>query len=149
MYCCSLQVSSHPCRLRLNRRFIVVEGISQNLGDIPPLDQIIQLKEKFKYRLVLDESLSFGVLGATGRGAAEHFGIKPEQVEIVAASMGQCSSCLQVVTLAHVLPQCLCRAGSGFAVPMLLCRANLILPYMICSRLSAVSTACSLFAGEQ
>ncbi|KAA6414371.1 MAG: serine palmitoyltransferase 1, partial [Trebouxia sp. A1-2] len=75
-------------KLRLNRRFIVVEGISQNLGDIAPLDQIFKLKEKFKYRLVLDESLSFGVLGATGRGAAEHFGLMPGQVEIVAASMG-------------------------------------------------------------
>ena len=93
MLICSLQlradsIGGSPCRLRLNRRFIVVEGISQNLGDIPPLQQIIQLKEKFKYRLVLDESLSFGVLGATGRGAAEHFGLKPGQVEIVAASMG-------------------------------------------------------------
>ncbi|KAL0025965.1 hypothetical protein WJX77_008574 [Trebouxia sp. C0004] len=75
-------------KLRLNRRFIVVEGISQNLGDIAPLDQIFKLKEKFKYRLVLDESLSFGVLGPTGRGAAEHFGLMPGQVEIVAASMG-------------------------------------------------------------
>lgn len=78
-----------PCRLRLNRRFIVVEGISQNLGDIAPLDQIYKLKEKFKYRLVLDESLSFGVLGATGKGAAEHFGLRSGQVEIVAASMGE------------------------------------------------------------
>lgn len=86
-----IQLGPHLCRLRLNRRFIVVEGISQNLGDIPPLQKIIQLKEKFKYRLVLDESLSFGVLGATGRGAAEHFSLKPGQVEIVAASMGQCS----------------------------------------------------------
>ena len=77
------------CRLRLNRRFIVVEGISQNWGDIAPLDEIFKLKEKFKYRLVLDESLSFGVLGATGRGAAEHFGLLPGQVEIVAASMGK------------------------------------------------------------
>lgn len=75
-------------KLRLNRRFIVVEGISQNLGDVAPLDEIFKLKERFKYRLVLDESLSFGVLGKTGRGAAEHFGLMPGQVEIVAASMG-------------------------------------------------------------
>lgn len=82
------QLALLTCRLRLNRRFIVVEGISHNLGDIAPLDQIFNLKEKFKYRLVLDESLSFGVLGATGRGAAEKFGLRPGQVEIVAASMG-------------------------------------------------------------
>ncbi len=70
----------------------MVEGISQNLGDLAPLDQIFKLKEKYKYRLVLDESLSFGVLGATGRGAAEHFGLMPGQVEIVAASMGRHTS---------------------------------------------------------
>lgn len=70
----------------------MVEGISQNRGDLAPLDQIFKLKEKFKYRLVLDESLSFGVLGATGRGAAEHFGLMPGQVEIVAASMGRHTS---------------------------------------------------------
>lgn len=86
----SCQLTKLNCRLRLNRRFIVVEGISQNLGDIAPLDQIFKLKERFKYRLVLDESLSFGVLGDTGRGAAEHFGLKPGQIEIVAASMGKC-----------------------------------------------------------
>ena len=84
------QLTKLNCRLRLNRRFIVVEGISQNLGDIAPLDKIFELKEQFKYRLVLDESLSFGVLGGTGRGAAEHFGLEPGQVEIVAASMGKC-----------------------------------------------------------
>lgn len=75
-------------KLRLNRRFIVVEGISHNLGDIAPLDEIKELKNKYKYRLLVDESLSFGVLGQSGRGAAEHFDLKPSDVEIAAASMG-------------------------------------------------------------
>lgn len=66
-----------------------MEGISENRGDIAPLDQIYELKTKYKYRLVLDESLSLGVLGKTGRGAAEHFGLLPRQIEMVAASMGE------------------------------------------------------------
>lgn len=66
-----------------------MEGISENRGDITPLDKIYKLKEKYKYRLVLDESLSLGVLGKTGRGAAEHFGIQPGHIELVAASMGK------------------------------------------------------------
>ncbi len=33
-----------------------------------------------RYRLVVEESYSFGVLGPNGRGAAEHFGLKAEQV---------------------------------------------------------------------
>lgn len=57
-------------------RFILVEGIYRNCGDIAPLDEIVELKHKFNYRLVVDESHSFGVLGKTGRGAMEHFGKK-------------------------------------------------------------------------
>eukprot|EP00980_Cylindrotheca_fusiformis_P014791 scaffold4026_cov117-Cylindrotheca_fusiformis.AAC.26 len=55
------------------RRFIVVEGLYKNLGTIAPLDKIVDLKNKYNYRLILDESFSFGTLGKTGRGALEHF----------------------------------------------------------------------------
>ena len=55
------------------RRFIVVEGLYKNLGTIAPLDKIVELKKKYNYRLILDESFSFGCLGKTGRGALEHF----------------------------------------------------------------------------
>jgi hypothetical protein len=44
--------------------------------------------QKYKYRLVVDESLSLGVLGKQGRGAAEHFGYTPEEVEIIGGSLG-------------------------------------------------------------
>lgn len=75
-------------RKPLNRRFIVVEGIYANSGDLAPLNALMPLKEKYRYRLVVDESLAVGVLGARGRGAAEHFGLPPEAVEIVGGSMG-------------------------------------------------------------
>jgi len=35
----------------------------------------IELKFKYKVRIFLEESMSFGVLGKTGRGITEHFGI--------------------------------------------------------------------------
>ncbi len=44
--------------------------------------------QRYRYRLVVDESLALGVLGARGRGAAEHFGCAPDDVEIVGGSMG-------------------------------------------------------------
>ena len=70
------------------RRFIVVEGIYKNYGSVCPLDELIQLKEEFCYRLVLDESFSFGAMGKTGRGALEHFGLKPMQhAEIITISL--------------------------------------------------------------
>lgn len=69
------------------RRFIVVEGIYRNTGDICFLPNILALKERFRYRLILDESLSFGTMGATGRGITEHFGVKVTDVEILVVAM--------------------------------------------------------------
>jgi len=53
------------------RRFIICEGLYKNTGLIAPLDDIVAMKHKFHYRLILDESFSFGTLGATGRGSLE------------------------------------------------------------------------------
>mmetsp|Transcript_14877 Transcript_14877/g.22376 ORF Transcript_14877/g.22376 Transcript_14877/m.22376 type:complete len:515 (+) Transcript_14877:34-1578(+) len=69
------------------RRFIVTEGLFQQTGDICPLPTIMQLKEEFFYRLILDESLSFGVMGATGRGVTEHFNIDVKDVEIITVAV--------------------------------------------------------------
>lgn len=60
---------------KLNRRFIVIEGLYQNYGDIALLPTIMELKEKYKYRLIMDDSFGIGVLGKMGRGTCEHFGI--------------------------------------------------------------------------
>lgn len=69
------------------RRFIVVEGLYRNCGDVCPLPELLRLKEKHCYRLMLDESYSFGTIGATGRGITEHFGIDIKRVEIMTVSM--------------------------------------------------------------
>ncbi len=47
------------------------------------------MPQKYKYRLIVDESLSLGVLGEHGRGACEHFGYAPTDVEFVGASLGE------------------------------------------------------------
>ena len=69
------------------RRFIVLEGMYRNTGDLCPLPAILALKEKFFYRLILDESLSFGTIGKTGRGVTEHYGVKVTDVEIILLAM--------------------------------------------------------------
>ena len=53
------------------RRFIVVEGLYKNLGSICRLEEIVALKHKYHYRLILDESFSFGTLGKSGKGVLE------------------------------------------------------------------------------
>jgi len=70
------------------RRFIVVEALYKNYGTVCPLDELVKLKEEFCYRVMLDESYSFGTMGSTGRGLLEHHGLKPMQhVEIITISL--------------------------------------------------------------
>lgn len=70
------------------RRYIVVEAVYQNSGQIAPLDAIIRLKEKYRFRVLLDESNSFGVLGKSGRGLTELYGVPVEKIDIITAAMG-------------------------------------------------------------
>ncbi|KAG4953553.1 hypothetical protein AAZX31_14G082200 [Glycine max] len=70
------------------RRYIVVEAVYQNSGQIAPLDEIIKLKEKYRFRVLLDESNSLGVLGSSGRGLTEHCGVPVEKIDIITAAMG-------------------------------------------------------------
>lgn len=85
------KIESDDKRLRRDaskqRRFIVVEGVYRNTGDICPLKEILALKKKYCYRLIMDESLSFGTMGKTGKGLTEHFGIDISEIEIVTVAM--------------------------------------------------------------
>jgi len=72
---------------KITRRFIVTEAIFYNTGELCNLEKIIELKYKYKYRLILDESLSFGILGKTGRGITEHLGIPVDNIEMIVGSM--------------------------------------------------------------
>ncbi|KAJ3070710.1 serine palmitoyltransferase component [Podochytrium sp. JEL0797] len=71
----------------LTRRFIITEGVFAAYGDMCNLPAIMALKEKYKYRLILEDSLGFGCIGQTGRGTPEHYGIAPADVDIYVASM--------------------------------------------------------------
>ncbi|KAJ7540676.1 hypothetical protein O6H91_10G026200 [Diphasiastrum complanatum] len=75
-------------RKALNRRFIVVEAIYQNSGLMAPLDEIVRLKEKYRFRIFVDESNSIGIFGKNGRGLFEHLNIPVEKIDIIIAAMG-------------------------------------------------------------
>jgi hypothetical protein len=72
----------------LTRRFIIVEAVYANYGDLAKLDEIFKLKEKYCWRLMVEESYSVGVLGTTGRGVCEHWGLPTSEVDVRCASMG-------------------------------------------------------------
>ena len=70
------------------RRFIVVEGLYKNYGDLAPIDEIVMLKLEYGYRLIVDESFGFGTVGETGKGVTELCGMKfMRDVEIVTISL--------------------------------------------------------------
>lgn len=46
-----------------------------NTGKICPLPQLIDIRKKYKLRIFIDESISFGVLGKTGRGVLEYYNV--------------------------------------------------------------------------
>lgn len=69
-------------RDRYERVMIVVEGHYSMDGDYPELPKLVEIKEKYGCWLMVDEAHSLGVLGATGGGVAELFGIDPARVDI-------------------------------------------------------------------
>ena len=47
----------------------------------------IELKLRYKFRLILDETWSFGVLGRTGRGLTEHQNVDATEVDMIIGSL--------------------------------------------------------------
>ncbi|KAL7328685.1 serine palmitoyltransferase component [Mucor circinelloides] len=92
-------------RKRLTRRFIVTEGLFANHGDIAPLDKLVELKKKFKYRLILDESQSIGVLGRKGAGLTDLFNIDAKEIDMITGQLsnaicgsgGFCAGSIEVI----------------------------------------------------
>ncbi|XP_064617127.1 serine palmitoyltransferase 1-like [Liolophura sinensis] len=77
----------NPRKAKVTRRFLVVEGIYAKSGSICPLPKLIEFKYKYKVRIFLEESFSFGVLGATGKGISEHFNVPVSDIDLIAASL--------------------------------------------------------------
>lgn len=71
-------------RLRsgMKRVLVVVEGHYSMDGDIPDLAALIPIVRRHRASLMVDEAHSLGVLGATGRGIAEHCGVDPSEVDL-------------------------------------------------------------------
>lgn len=69
-------------RHHFERVLIVVEGIYSMDGDYPDLPRFVEIKRKHKAFLMVDEAHSFGVMGKTGLGIREHFGLAGTDVDI-------------------------------------------------------------------
>jgi len=63
-------------------KLVVVDGVYSMEGDIAPLPDILEVCKKYGARLMVDDAHGIGVLGKTGRGTAEHFGLE-QDVDII------------------------------------------------------------------
>ncbi len=55
---------------------VITEGVFGMVGDLGNLKAICDLKDKFQFRLLVDDAHGFGTMGKTGAGTAEHFGVQ-------------------------------------------------------------------------
>lgn len=74
-------------------RMIVVDGVFSMEGDLCDLPGLVELKNRYNTRLMVDDAHGLGVFGANGRGTAEHFGLESE----VDLTMGTFSKSLATV----------------------------------------------------
>ena len=69
-------------------RLVITDGIFSMEGEIAPLPEIRELCDRYDAIMAVDDSHATGVLGDTGRGTPEHFGMHGE-VDIVTSTLGK------------------------------------------------------------
>ncbi|HEX9484353.1 MAG TPA: aminotransferase class I/II-fold pyridoxal phosphate-dependent enzyme, partial [Gemmatimonadaceae bacterium] len=70
------------------RRVVWSDGVFSMEGSIAPLPDLVQICREHNAILVVDDSHGTGVLGRTGRGTAEHFGMLGE-VDVITSTLGK------------------------------------------------------------
>ncbi|MCG8410599.1 MAG: aminotransferase class I/II-fold pyridoxal phosphate-dependent enzyme [Bacteroidales bacterium] len=55
---------------------VITEGVFGMAGDLGKLKEIVELKEKFNFRLLVDDAHGFGTMGESGAGTGEHLGVQ-------------------------------------------------------------------------
>ncbi len=80
------------------RVLVVIEGVYSMDGDYPDLPKFIEIKQKHKAFLMVDEAHSAGTMGQRGRGVAEHFGVDLRNVDIWMGNASANRSAVAAVT---------------------------------------------------
>jgi 8-amino-7-oxononanoate synthase len=81
-------------RHEYRRVLIAIEGVYSMDGDYPQIPRFVEIKQRHKALLMIDEAHSLGTMGPHGRGIGEHFEIDPRSVDIwmgtLSKSLGSC-----------------------------------------------------------
>ncbi len=70
------------------RKLIVTDGVFSMEGDLARLPEIVELAREHDAAVIVDDSHGVGVLGATGRGVVEHYGVVGE-VDVITGTLGK------------------------------------------------------------
>ena len=73
---------------RGSRKLILTDGVFSMEGDLAKLPEIVELAREYDAVVVVDDSHGVGVLGETGRGVVEHFGLLGE-VDVLTGTLGK------------------------------------------------------------
>nr|MCU0982213.1 aminotransferase class I/II-fold pyridoxal phosphate-dependent enzyme [Pirellulaceae bacterium] len=92
-------------RKEYRRVLVVVEGVYSMDGDYPDIPRFVEIKQRHRAFLMIDEAHSMGTMGNRGHGIAEHFGVDPPSVDLwmgtLSKSFGSCggyiAGCREVV----------------------------------------------------
>jgi glycine C-acetyltransferase len=76
--------AAHDRRVRM----VITDGVFSMEGSIAPLPDLLEVCRRHQAVLVVDDSHGTGVLGATGRGTPEHFGMLGD-VDIITSTLGK------------------------------------------------------------
>ena len=67
---------------------VITEGVFGMAGDLGKLKDIVALKEKFKFRLLVDDAHGFGTMGKTGAGTGEYMGVQ-DKIDVYFATFAK------------------------------------------------------------
>ena len=115
------------------RRLIWTDGIFSMEGSLAKLPQLLQIARDHDAVLIVDDSHATGVVGATGRGTPEHFGVLGE-VDIITSTLGKALGGAAGGFVAG--PEALCDMLTQRARPQLF--SNALPPTVASSALAAV-----------
>ena len=115
------------------RRLIWTDGIFSMEGAIAKLPQLLQVARDHDAVLIVDDSHATGVLGPTGRGTAEHYGVVGE-VDVITSTLGKALGGAAGGFIAG--PEALCDMMTQRSRPQLF--SNALPPTVACSALAAV-----------
>ena len=112
-------------RPEARRVLIAIEAVYSMDGDLPPLDRIIELKQRYGALLLVDEAHSLGVVGRTGRGIGEHYHVDRGDVDLWMGTLSKSlASCGGYIAGTRVLVEFLKYSNPGFVYSVGISPAN-------------------------